>query len=590
MRVLLIALLAAISYAQTVNVVWQLTRTWTGEQWRHTKPKVDQFYAQESDEFHLVCSYARSCEENGFGTTAVQVHNQRGEKVGNGYYCCEQRDIDLWDLKAEILDINIVRSIDIPIKKTPFKRPLSNALSSGSTDPNVWGYETLQYVLDECTEPIHDGIPDLRGTYEDASGVLIVIEQCGDRFLANGHGVYHDFPHVDGKLEHACRDILPDCICNTDIEDEDRCHIIVTAEVEEDCIVLKLNGIHPMVRWCNDINGGITREAVPAQIVGHFTPTSPKNPDYTCDHFYEGKTDWSWLDSDGCLAYSNKCPSCDCSCHGEEAWVTNEKTCKINRVNNDVTVECCSPAESIYKLFPGAWCGEGYSPLTTRPPDCKKAAKSLGYWGDLVAHVKSGYRSSRRPQGCFRSDLDGRFHFNRGSGGHYIGNDMVLCVKDTIAMYNVEEALSWEQGSCRGSAVWAPGSTRFDEGQQWDCVHNILGEQTLSQCEQECRQTENCASFASSVRPDAGNLATGTCCLFQAGASGNGYYARWCYKPKTEITQQQMTKWLLERLSTPSANGIVKGLALIGFLSVISLILGMRRKYEKTVVSPEEEI
>jgi len=509
MRVILIALLAAISYAQTVPVVWRLTRTWTGNEWPNTKSKVDVFYAQESDKFHLECGYARYCEENDRGSTAVQVHNQHGDKVGPGFFCCEQRDINLWDLKAEILNINIVRSADIPIKKTPFKALFSHALSSVSTAANIWGYEKLDKVLDECTEPIRDDIPDLRGVYEDAAGVLIVIEQCGDRFLANGHGVYHDFPHVfkndtcrdippdapehacrDIKLEHACRDILPDCICNNDIEDESICHIVVTAEVQEDCIVLKRNGIIDQVRFCNDINGGITREAVPRKIVGHFKPTSQKNPDYTCEHFNEGKEDWSWLDSDGCLAYSNKCPSCDCSCHGEQAWVTNDKTCRINRIHDDVTVDCCSPAESIYSLNPGAWCNEGYSPLTTSPRDCKKAAKSLGYWGDLVAHVGYRYKSSRRPQGCFRSDSDGRFHFNRGAGGNYIGNDMILCIKDT----------------------------------------------------------------------------------------------------ETEVTQQQMAKWLLESLSTPSANGIVKGLALVGFLSVINFILGLSRKYEKTIISLEEEI
>ena len=69
-------------------------------------------------------------------------------------------------------------------------------------------------------------------------------------------------------------------------------------------------------------------------------------------------------------------------------------------------------------------------PITTNWEDCKTAAEELGYTGDSVAHVDYDKDwGSTRPQGCFQSDLFGRFHFNKGAGGSSIGNDKILCVK-----------------------------------------------------------------------------------------------------------------------------------------------------------------
>ena len=32
-----------------------------------------------------------------------------------------------------------------------------------------------------------------------------------------------------------------------------------------------------------------------------------------------------------------------------------------------------------------------------------------------------------KPEGCFESDWNGRIHFNRGSGGNFVGTDKILC-------------------------------------------------------------------------------------------------------------------------------------------------------------------
>ena len=71
-----------------------------------------------------------------------------------------------------------------------------------------------------------------------------------------------------------------------------------------------------------------------------------------------------------------------------------------------------------------------YTPITTNWKDCKTAAEELGYTGDSVAHVDFDYDwGSSRPQGCFQSDGNGKFHFNKGAGGNSIGNDKILCVR-----------------------------------------------------------------------------------------------------------------------------------------------------------------
>ena len=88
------------------------------------------------------------------------------------------------------------------------------------------------------------------------------------------------------------------------------------------------------------------------------------------------------------------------------------------------------PREAKYHLTSGHQCLANYDPITTNWEDCKTAAEELGYTGDSVALVDFDYDwGSSRPQGCFQSDGNGRFHFNKGVGGNSIGNDKILCVQ-----------------------------------------------------------------------------------------------------------------------------------------------------------------
>ena len=82
-----------------------------------------------------------------------------------------------------------------------------------------------------------------------------------------------------------------------------------------------------------------------------------------------------------------------------------------------------------YDLNDGATCKDGFIPLVSSCQDCKKAAQSLGEKeGNDVCYDHSGWNNFR-PEGCFKSDGNGRFHFNRRSGGKFKGNDKILCIK-----------------------------------------------------------------------------------------------------------------------------------------------------------------
>ena len=85
----------------------------------------------------------------------------------------------------------------------------------------------------------------------------------------------------------------------------------------------------------------------------------------------------------------------------------------------------------IYDLNRGFKCKPDYVQITSSWQDCKKAAESLGYAGDNVAHVdhKNSAWDGSRPRGCFQSD-GRRFHFNEGAGGYARGNDHILCIQN----------------------------------------------------------------------------------------------------------------------------------------------------------------
>ena len=69
-------------------------------------------------------------------------------------------------------------------------------------------------VLAECTEPLAEGVIDMRGLWFGFSGRvghLERIEQCGNRVVVTAFGIIHDF-RVDGTLTNGARDV--GAVCN----------------------------------------------------------------------------------------------------------------------------------------------------------------------------------------------------------------------------------------------------------------------------------------------------------------------------------------------------------------------------------------
>ena len=88
------------------------------------------------------------------------------------------------------------------------------------TPPGGWT-EMPAPVLGGCTEPLVEGAPDMRGTWQvvsvewkagDAPDPIPVadhverIEQCGDRVVVTSAGIIHDM-RADGTLEHGVHDV-----------------------------------------------------------------------------------------------------------------------------------------------------------------------------------------------------------------------------------------------------------------------------------------------------------------------------------------------------------------------------------------------
>jgi len=96
------------------------------------------------------------------------------------------------------------------------------------------------------------------------------------------------------------------------------------------------------------------------------------------------------------------------------------------------------------------------------------------------------------------------------------------------------QEIKWQKGNCRGSEVW-----NTNDNKQWDCVHNVFGPQTRAECAQRCLDEPDCDSFDTEINPnDDTGTTKGTCCLFKAGASGNGSHHRYCYYPKQKLSFQ----------------------------------------------------
>ena len=69
-------------------------------------------------------------------------------------------------------------------------------------------------ILSECTEPLAEGVVDMRGLWlghSDGVEHLERIEQCGNRVVITTSGIIHDF-RVDGTLKNGARDV--GIVCN----------------------------------------------------------------------------------------------------------------------------------------------------------------------------------------------------------------------------------------------------------------------------------------------------------------------------------------------------------------------------------------
>ena len=77
------------------------------------------------------------------------------------------------------------------------------------------GYtQTPMPILSECTEPLAEGVVDMRGLWLGISGRvghLERIEQCGNRVVVTAYRTIHDF-RVDGTLKNGARDV--GAVCN----------------------------------------------------------------------------------------------------------------------------------------------------------------------------------------------------------------------------------------------------------------------------------------------------------------------------------------------------------------------------------------
>jgi len=101
--------------------------------------------------------------------------------------------------------VGVLRVDDIPVAHTP---------------EGGWRGEMPPPVLDGCPEPLAEGAPDLRGTWEAVSvtrdGVPLPehplnrhverIEQAGNRVIVTSEPVIHDM-RADGTLENGVNDV-----------------------------------------------------------------------------------------------------------------------------------------------------------------------------------------------------------------------------------------------------------------------------------------------------------------------------------------------------------------------------------------------
>ena len=68
---------------------------------------------------------------------------------------------------------------------------------------------TTMPILAACTEPLAEGVVDMRGLWQGV-GHLERIEQCGNRVVVTAYHIIHDF-RLDGTLRNGARDIGAFC-------------------------------------------------------------------------------------------------------------------------------------------------------------------------------------------------------------------------------------------------------------------------------------------------------------------------------------------------------------------------------------------
>ena len=83
-----------------------------------------------------------------------------------------------------------------------------------------------------------------------------------------------------------------------------------------------------------------------------------------------------------------------------------------------------------YDLNSGPICNPGFVPITTSWQDCQKAAEHLGHAVDSLALIEPGSSfGTSKPPGCFQSDEDSLFYFNKDVvDTNALGTDKILCV------------------------------------------------------------------------------------------------------------------------------------------------------------------
>ncbi len=149
-----------------------------------------------------------------------------------------------------LINLSIVLSLDSD--DIPRKTSKPTRLGSRCGLPNK-----PDMILKDCTEPLKEGVPDMRGNWTDTNGHSQVIEQCGDRFIVwnkapvpEGSYVIHDFLHADGTIENGCHDYkpfaFPHCI-----------PIRVAGTFEDNCYVMKAGNFTGATRCLNN-NGTLT--------------------------------------------------------------------------------------------------------------------------------------------------------------------------------------------------------------------------------------------------------------------------------------------------------------------------------------------